>query len=99
MMAPSGGFWPAGSSGGSGVSVFLFQRTRQACWGANRWTSAAADGRRRICRSGVMSSRIQNDRPCVPTTRSSSLMTRSRIEVAGMLRRSDCQWSPSSNET
>ena len=31
MIAPSGGFWPAGSSGGSGVSVFVFQRTRQAC--------------------------------------------------------------------
>ena len=30
MIAPSGGFWPAGSSGGSGVSVFMFQRTRRA---------------------------------------------------------------------
>ena len=52
-----------------------------------------------ICRSGSMSSRIQNDRPCVPTAMSSSLSTRSRIDVAGMLRRSDDQWSPSSNET
>ena len=50
-------------------------------------------------RSGVMSSRIQNERPWVPTTRSSSLTTRSRMDVAGMLRRSDCQCSPSSNET
>ena len=31
-------------------------------------------------RSGVMSSRIQKPRPCVPTTRSSSWTTRSRIE-------------------
>ena len=28
MTAPSGGFVPAGSSGGSGVSVFTFRRTR-----------------------------------------------------------------------
>ena len=52
-----------------------------------------------ICRSGVMSSRIQKPRPCVPTTRSSPWTTRSRIDVAGMFRRSDCQSSPSSKET
>ena len=33
------------------------------------------------------------------TTRSSSLITRSRIDVAGMFSRSDCQCSPSSNDT
>ena len=30
MIAPSGGFWPDGSSGGSGVSVYLLQRKRYA---------------------------------------------------------------------
>jgi hypothetical protein len=30
MIAPSGGFGAVGSSGGSGVSVFMFHRTRQA---------------------------------------------------------------------
>ena len=33
MIAPSGGFGAAGSSGGSGVSVFMFQRTRHASCG------------------------------------------------------------------
>ena len=37
-----------------------------------------------------MSSRIQNPRPCVPAIRSASLIARSRIDVAGMLSRSDC---------
>ena len=97
MIAPSGGFCPAGSSGGSGVSVFRFQSNRMAVCGLNRTTSPSASGW--SWRSGVMSSRIQKPRPCVPTTRSSSLMTRSRIDVAGMFSRSDCQSSPSSNET
>ena len=65
MIAPSGGFCPAGSSGGSGVSVFLFHRTRVAACGANR-CAAAPTTAVVTCRSGVMSSRIQNDRPCVP---------------------------------
>ena len=42
---------------------------------------------------------MQNERPCVPTAMSSSLIMRSLIDVAGMLSRSDDQWSPSSNET
>ena len=52
-----------------------------------------------------MSSRIQKPRPCVAAMRSeqrqvlSSFTWRSRTEIAGMSRRSDCQWSPSSNET
>src|SRR5205823_9856231 len=46
-----------------------------------------------------MSSRIQKPRPCVPTTRSLSCTTRSRADVGGRLRRSACQWRPSSNET
>ena len=40
MIAPSGGFCAAGSSGGSGVSVFVFQRTRIAVCGLNRNASA-----------------------------------------------------------
>ena len=40
MIAPSGGFGAVGSSGGSGVSVFMFQRTRSAGCGLNRITSA-----------------------------------------------------------
>ena len=30
MMAPTGGFFPAGSSGGSGVSVLLVEQNAQA---------------------------------------------------------------------
>ena len=40
MTTPSGGFGAAGSSGGHGVSVFLFQRNRHAAGGANRNTGA-----------------------------------------------------------
>ena len=99
MIAPSGGFSPAGSSGGIGVSVFLFQRKRVTCCGANSAVTAARGGAAAICSNAVMSSKIQKLRPCVPSTMSSSLMTRSRIDVAGMFMRSDCQWSPSSKET
>ena len=99
MIAPSGGFSPPGSSGGSGVSVFMFHRTRVAVCGLKRTASAAAAALASSWRSGVMSSRIQKPRPCVAATRSSSLMMRSRTEVAGMFSRSDCQWSPSSKET
>ena len=35
MIAPSGGLGATGSSGGSGVSVFMFQRTRIAVCGLN----------------------------------------------------------------
>src|SRR5215468_6670822 len=98
MIAPSGGFWPYGSSGGSGVSVYLLQRKRYAAAGLNN--TASLDAVFSLsCRNGSTSSRIQNERPWVPTTMSSSLMMRSLIDVAGMLRRSDDQWSPSSNET
>ena len=38
-------------------------------------------------------------RPYVPTTRSLSLIAMSRYDVFGRLSCSDCQWSPSSNET
>ena len=78
MIAPSGGFCPTGSSGGSGVSVFLFQRTRHARCGLNsvrlgdgvRESGAAAR-----CRRGSRS----RGRACA-TTRSSSWTTRSRID-------------------
>ena len=97
MIAPSGGFWPVGSSFGHGMSEFVFHRTRHAVVGLKSIVSA----RRRpsIWRSGVMSSRIQNPRPCVAATRSSSLTMMSRTDVAGMFSRSDCQCPPSSNET
>ena len=98
MTAPSGGFGAVGSSGGSGVSVFMFQRTRIAVLRLEeergRPPVAAS-----TCRSGVMSSRIQNARPCVATTRSSPLNAMSRTDVGGRFSCSDCQWSPSSNET
>ncbi len=42
MIAPSGGFGAVGSSGGSGVSVFMFQRTRYAVCGLKRMTSRSA---------------------------------------------------------
>ena len=98
MAAPSGGFCPAGSSGGNGVSVFMFQRILIAVWGLNittSWTAVSTF----TWRSGVMLSRIQKLLPCVPTTISSSLITRSRMEVAGMFNLSVCQCSPASNET
>jgi len=44
----------------------------------------AAPGRA-SCRSGVMSSRIQNPRPCVATTRSSPWTMRSRTDECGSL--------------
>src|SRR5438874_6157193 len=36
MIAPSGGFTPAASSGGIGVSVLVFCRTRYAACGLNK---------------------------------------------------------------
>ena len=106
MMPPGGGFSPAGSSGGHGVGSFVAKRTRTAVAGLNRYARPRR-GRARsaACRSGVTSSRIQKPRPCVPATRSehrqvlSSFTWRSRTEIAGMSSRSDCQWSPSSNDT
>lgn len=98
ITAPAGGFGATGSSGGSGVSVPTLRRTRYVAAGGNRVTSAAAAAAVRL-RSGEMSSRIQNDRPCVPTTRSFWWTTRSRTDVAGMFCRSGCQSSPSLNDT
>src|SRR6185437_7136682 len=104
MMPPGIGFSPAGSSGGHGVGSLVANRTRTAVAGLYRYTSCAASACA-SCRSGVTSSRIQKPRPCVPAMRSeqrqalSSLSWRSRTEIAGILRRSDCQWSPSSNDT
>src|SRR5437762_6374605 len=40
MGTPSGGFSPTGSSGGSGVSGLVFQRTRSARCGRKRWASS-----------------------------------------------------------
>ena len=97
MIAPSGGFWPVGSSFGHGMSELVFQRTRHAVVGLKR--SVSLGGVPLICRSGVMSSRIQNPRPCVAATRSSSLTMRSRTDDTGMFKRSDCHSPPSSNET
>ena len=107
MMPPGGGFSPAGTSGGHGVGSFVPKRTRTAVAGLNRYARARARAARAsaACRSGVTSSRIQKPRPCVPATRSehrhvlSSFTWMSRTEIAGMSSRSDCQWSPSSNET
>ena len=97
MIAPSGGFWPRGLVGRQRrVGVLApAKRGRRRRLEQRRVGDAVVAA---ICRNGVMSSRIQNARPCVPTTMSSSLITRSRIDVAGMFSRSDCQWSPSSNE-
>ena len=89
---------PTGSSTGHGMSVLVFQRTRQAVVGLKRtrrprrWPCGlASQASKSICRSGVMSSRIQNPRPCVAQTRSSSFTIRSRTEVTPMFNRSDCQ--------
>ena len=59
MIAPSGGFCPAGSSGGSGVSVLLFHSNRERGLRLEQDDVARASSSW-ICRSGVMSSRIQN---------------------------------------
>ena len=96
MIAPGGGFSPAGSSGGQGVGSFVPKRTRTAGSGLNRYAAVAACAAA-ACRSGVTSSRIQNPRPCVPATRSeqrqvlSSFTWRSRTEIAGMSSLSDSQ--------
>ena len=87
MVAPSGGFAPVGSSFGHGMSVLVFQRTRHAVVGLKSIASDEADDAS-ICRSGVMSSRIQKPRPCVAATRSSSFTTRSRTDEAAMFKRS-----------
>src|SRR3982750_1413522 len=51
------------------------------------------------CRRDDILSRIQKLLPCVPTTMSSSFITRSLMEVAGIFNRRDCQLAPSSKET
>ena len=95
---PSGGFSACGTSGGNGVSPFTSRRTRIASPGLKKCTfSDAIAGV--ICRSGDMSSSIQKLRPYVPTTRSLSLIAMSRYEVLGRFSMSDCQSSPSLNET
>ena len=105
MMPPGGGFSPAGTSGGHGVGSLVPKRTRTAVAGLNRYAVASPPATSAACRSGVTLSRIQKPRPCVPATRSeqrqvlSSFTWMSRTEIAGMLSRSDCQWSPSSNDT
>src|SRR5580704_13739169 len=77
---------------------------RIAVVGLNRYAFDAAAASA-AWRSGVKLSRIQKPRPCVPATRSehihdaSSFTSISRTEIAGMLRRSECHWSPSSNDT
>ena len=67
-------------------------------WGLNKMVSFLTKSIE-ICRKGVILSKIQKLRPCVPTTISSSFITKSRMEVAGIFWRSDCQFSPSSNDT
>src|SRR6185437_2631103 len=98
IIAPSGGFWPAGSSLGNGVSEFISQRTRYVEPGlyniAFCFTTSAL-----ICRNGVILSNIQKERPCVATIRSLSFIVKSRIDVAGIFNRNDCQCSPSSKDT
>src|SRR5439155_12952127 len=74
-MAPSGGFFPVGTSGGSGVSWFSSRRTRIAVLGRNRCTPPDATLGFN-CRSGVISSRIQNERPYVAATKSSCSIAR-----------------------
>jgi hypothetical protein len=102
MTAPAGGFSPAGVSGGHGVGSFSANRTRTAVAGFTRYDEDRALPAVAIARNGVTLSRIQKPRPCVAAMRSeqrqaeSSFNWRSRTEIAGMLMRSDCQWSPSS---
>src|SRR5882724_12072836 len=83
---------------GTGVPSSDPGRTRKALAGLKSHKSAALTCAL-TCRSGLASSKIQNDRPCVATTKSSSCITKSRIEVVGILSCNDCQESPSSSET
>src|SRR5256885_11988234 len=71
---------------------------RIAASGRKNHASAAATCAS-ICRRGVTSSKIQNDRPNVAITRSLSWTTRSRTEVTGKFSCKDCQSSPSLKET
>src|SRR5690242_1747571 len=107
MMPPGIGFSPAGHSGCHGVGSFVPNRTRTAVIGLYRYAFPAGTAAlTSACwRCDVTSSRIQSPRPCVPAMRSaqrhvlSSFSSRSRTEIAGMLKRSERQWSPSSNDT
>src|SRR3982750_1849853 len=85
-----------GGEGGGGARLYL-QRGAAGGWNSRDWGLGTRDWELPLlfpsplspvpspaasCRSTVTSSRIQNDRPCVPITTSSSLITRSRIDVA-----------------
>ena len=76
----------------------MSQRQRMAVCGLKKYTSDVAIDAS-ACRSGVRLSRIQIDRPYVATIRSSPWTSRSRIDEVGRFNCSDCQLSPSSNDT
>src|SRR2546427_9373011 len=103
MVAPSGGFGACGTSRGNGVLYITFRRTRTASLGLKRWVPPAPPGSAATaalsCRSTAKSSSTQMPRPYVPTIKSLLWTTMSLYKVVGRLSISDCQWSPSSNET
>jgi hypothetical protein len=66
--------------------------------GTKRWTGSLATAGV-SCRSGVMPSRIQSDRPFVAATRSSPWTWRSSTHTVGRFNWSGCQWPPSSKDT
>ena len=59
---------------------------------------SSVPGASAMSRSGAMSSRIQNPRPWVATTRSSFLTIRSLTDVCGRFTAIECHDAPSSNE-
>ena len=64
------------------------------------WRWIGAEGRASAsCCSGERSSRIQSERPCVPTIRSSFQSCRSLIGTTGRLRWNDCHRAPLSTDT
>ncbi len=92
MTEPPGGFCPTFGLGRPRLLI------RNASRGLKRNASDLATSFVIWCK-GVRSSKIQNERPCVATTRSSFLNTISWIGTTGRLSWRDCQFAPSSKET
>ena len=91
--------WDGSTIAAHSVGATIYApRTRTVARGANRWTRPLPIAGL-YSWSGVRSSRIQNERPCVATTRSFSFTTRSVIGTTGRFSCRGCQLPPSSNET
>ncbi len=94
ITAPTGGFSPGPFTWFVNASAI---RQRMAGWIEKRWSGFSATAGDHS-RTAVRSSRIQIDRPWVPTTRSSAFTTRSCTATVGRFSFSSRQVAPSSGE-